>query len=80
VGPPEEDIELIRHLSQKWLNPPLVIGDDLKVVPNTSLISETQMTPENKLNEVDIAMKETIVPPAIRKLKSRKVKRDDDEV
>jgi hypothetical protein len=78
VGPPEEDIELIRHLSQKLLNPPLVIGDDFKIVPNVPLVSESQVAPENNLIKNDVAMEETIVPPATRKLKSRKIKRDDE--
>jgi hypothetical protein len=32
VGPPEEDVDVLRRLSQKFLNPPLVIDDNYKVV------------------------------------------------
>jgi hypothetical protein len=28
VGPPEEDIELLRHISRKLLDPPVVISND----------------------------------------------------
>jgi hypothetical protein len=80
VGPPEEDIDLIHHLSQKWLNPPLVIGDDFKVVPNTSLVSETQVIPENKLIRDEVVMDEISASPSVKKHKSRKVKRDDIEI
>jgi hypothetical protein len=89
VGPPEEDIELIRHLSQKWLNPPLVIGDDFKVVPKTSLVSETQVIseiletqviPENKLVRDEVVMDEIPAFPSVKKHKSRKMKRDNIEV
>jgi hypothetical protein len=80
VGPPEEDIELIRHLSHKLLNPPLVIGDDFKIVPSVPLASESQVAPISDLNKDDVAMEETIVPSATSKLKSRKIKRDDDKI
>jgi hypothetical protein len=57
VGPPEEDIELLRHFSRKLLYPPVVIGND-----------------KNKEN-----MGETVVPPDLKKLRARKVKRDDND-
>jgi hypothetical protein len=31
VGPPEEDVVILRRLSQKFLNPPLVIDDNNKI-------------------------------------------------
>jgi hypothetical protein len=58
VCPPEEDIELLRHFSQKLLDPPVIISND-------------------KNNE---NMGKTVVPPDLKKLRARKVKRDDDDV
>jgi hypothetical protein len=80
VGPPEEDIEFLRHFSQKILNPPLVIGDDFKVVPNTPLVSEHQVILENKLVEDKVMIEEIPAPLSVNKQKSRKIKRDDIEI
>jgi hypothetical protein len=30
VGPPDEDIELLRHLSHKFLNPPVEVVDECR--------------------------------------------------
>jgi hypothetical protein len=38
VGPPEEDVDVLCRLSQKLLNPPLVIDDNNKIIsPNVPL-------------------------------------------
>jgi hypothetical protein len=58
VGPPDEDLELLRHLSHKFLKPP-VNENELNV----------------KKNENNLSMEETIVPPNISKLRTRKVKK-----
>jgi hypothetical protein len=78
VNPPEEDVDLLHHLSQKLLNLPLVIDDNFKVVPHAApLLSGTQVTLENKLLEDKAIMDEIPASPSVKKLKSRKVKRDD---
>jgi hypothetical protein len=63
VGPPDEDIELLRHLSHKFLNPPVNVMNENK--------------PNEKENENKMNMEEMVVPSNVNKLKSRKVKRDD---
>jgi hypothetical protein len=78
VGPPKKDIDLLCRFSQKVLNPPLVIGDDFKIVPNSSLASETQVSSENNLPKNKIVMDEMSASPSKKSLKSRKVKRDDE--
>jgi hypothetical protein len=65
VVPPVEDIELLRHLSQKILNPPVVVTNE-----NNSVIRE---------NEVTLNMNESFVPLDAKKLKARKLKRDDND-
>jgi hypothetical protein len=65
VGPPDEDIELLLHLSHKFLNPPVSVVNESKV--------------NGKKNENDLSMEETIVPSNVNKLRARKVKRDDDD-
>jgi hypothetical protein len=70
VGPPEENIKLLRHFSQKILNPPLIIGNDLKI----------QVSSENNLPKNKIVMDEIPASPSKKSLKPRKIERDDDEI
>jgi hypothetical protein len=65
VGPPEEDVELFRHLSYSLITPPVNL-----VKENKGNVSELD-------NNID--MNESIIPFDSKKLKSRKVKRDDSE-
>jgi hypothetical protein len=64
-GPPEEDIELLRHLSYSLITPPVSV-----VKENKENVSEL----DNNMN-----MNESIVPSDSKKLKAWKVKRDDNE-
>jgi hypothetical protein len=65
VGPPEEDIDLLRHLSYSLITPPVNV-----VKENKGNVSELN----NNMN-----MNESIVPSDSKKLKAQKVKRDDNE-
>jgi hypothetical protein len=65
VGPPEEDLDLLRHLSYSLITPSVKA-----VKENKGNISELN----NNIN-----MNESIVPSDLKKLKARKVKRDDNE-
>jgi hypothetical protein len=65
VGPPDEDVELLRHLSHSLLVPPV------------NLVEEVKANDGEMVSNVN--MGETIVPSDSKKLKSRKVKRDDNE-
>jgi hypothetical protein len=65
VGPPEEDIEFLRHFSRKILNPSLVGANENKVVL--------------KENEENLNKNDPIVPSDPERLKARKSKRNDND-
>jgi hypothetical protein len=73
VGPPEEDVDILRRLSQKLLNPPLVIDNDNKVItPNIPLESPLKNTKVEILDDVPDS-------PSVKRGKSRRFEKVADQ-
>jgi hypothetical protein len=64
VGPPDEDVKLLHHLSHHLL------------VPLVNFVKEVKVNDGEMISNVN--MEETIIPSDSKKLKSRNVKRDDE--
>jgi hypothetical protein len=71
VGPPEEDVDILRRLSQKLLNPPLVINNDNKIVTNVPLDSSLKNAKVEIMDDVPDS-------PSIKRSKSKRVEKVDD--
>jgi hypothetical protein len=76
VGPPEEDVDIIHRLSQKFLNHPLVIDDNNQIVsPNVpSVITLKDANKSYPIKKVEIR---DDVPdsPSVKRSKSRRVEK-----
>jgi hypothetical protein len=76
VGHPEEDVDILRRLSQKFLNPLLVIDDNNKII-SSNVPSEITLKDENKVDfirKVEI-MDDVPDSPAVKRSKSRRIEK-----
>jgi hypothetical protein len=73
VGPPEEDEDILRRLSQKLLNPPLVIDDNFKAV--TSKVPLDTPLRNAKVETMD----DVPDSPSIKRSKSKRVEKVADQ-
>jgi hypothetical protein len=73
VGPSEEDVDILRRLSQKFLNPPLVIDDNFKVV--TSKVPLDTPLMNAKVETMD----DVPDSPSIKRNKSKRVEKVTDQ-
>jgi hypothetical protein len=81
VGPPEEDIGLIQRLSKRLENPPMSLSMDIN---NEFIVNNPSDTPLKDTNRVEFNRKEDVTnepphTPSSKRIKSRKVKRNDNE-
>jgi hypothetical protein len=82
VGPPKEDIDLIRRLSKRLENPPMSLSMDIN--NKEFIVNNHSDTPLKDTNRVEFikeedATNESPDTPSSKRIKSRKVKRDDND-
>jgi hypothetical protein len=80
LSPPEEDVDILRRLSRKFFNPPLVIDDNNKII-SSNISSDIGLKDENKVDFIRKfeIMNEVPDSLSIKRGKSKRVEKVTDQ-